>query len=76
MRAGVHVGEVEVRVDDVVGLTVSIAKRICDLAGPTEVIISEAAKTLLVGSDIPLTEQGMHALKGVPGEWQLFSVET
>ena len=32
VRAGVHVGEVEVRPDDVVGLAVSIAKRICDLA--------------------------------------------
>ena len=38
IRAGVHNGEVEVRPDDVVGLAVTIAKRICDLAGPGEVL--------------------------------------
>lgn len=75
VRAGVHVGEVEVRPDDVVGLAVSIAKRICDLAGPGQVFASEAVKGLLVGSDIATSEQGTHVLKGVPGEWRLFAVE-
>ena len=75
VRAGVHIGEVEVRPDDVVGLAVSIAKRICDLAGPGQVFVSEAVKGLLVGSGITLTEEGTHVLKGVPDEWRLFAVE-
>jgi class 3 adenylate cyclase len=74
IRAGVHTGEVEVRPDDVVGLSVTIAKRICDLAGPGEVFMSEAVKPQLVGSGIPTSDQGTHLLKGVPDEWRLFAV--
>jgi len=74
VRAGVHTGEVEVRSDDVVGLPVSIAKRICDLAGPCDVFISETVKLHLVGSGITTAEHGTHVLKGVPDEWRLFSV--
>ena len=32
-RAGVHTCEVEVRGDDIAGLAVTIAKRVCDPAG-------------------------------------------
>jgi class 3 adenylate cyclase len=76
VRAGVHIGEVEVRQDDVVGLAVSIAKRICDLAGRGQVLVSEVVNGLLVGSDIATSEQGTQVLKGVPGEWRVFAVES
>ena len=76
VRAGIHNGEVEVRPEDVVGLAVTIAKRICDLAGPGEVLVSEAVKLHLVGSDIKVSEHGTHALKGVPEEWRLFAVNS
>jgi class 3 adenylate cyclase len=75
VRAGVHIGEVEVRPGDVVGLAVTIAKRICDLAGPAQVLVSEAVKLHLVGSGIAVHEQGTHTLKGVPDRWRLFAVE-
>ena len=75
MRAGVHASEIEVRPDDVVGLHVSIAKRICDLVGPGEVLASETVKSHLVGSGITMSEHGTHALKGVPETWRLFAVE-
>ncbi len=75
VRAGVHNGEVEVRPDDVVGLAVTISKRICDLAGPGEVLVSEAVKLHLVGSDLAVSEHGTHVLKGVPDEWRLFAVD-
>jgi hypothetical protein len=76
VRAGVHTGEVEFRPDDVVGLAVSIAKRICDLAGPGEVLVSETVKGHIVGSGIAMSEQGTHVLKGVPETWRLFAVES
>jgi class 3 adenylate cyclase len=76
VRAGVHTGEVEVRSDDVVGVAVTIAKRICDLAGPGQVLVSEVVKFHLVGSGLALVEHGTHSLKGVPDEWRLFAVET
>lgn len=75
VRAGVHTGEVEVRPDDVVGLAVSIAKRICDLAGPGTVLVSETVKAHIVGSGIAMSEQGTHVLKGVPETWKLFEVD-
>jgi class 3 adenylate cyclase len=74
VRAGVHNGEIEVRPDDVVGLAVSIAKRICDLAGAGEVFVSEAVKIHLVGSGFAYSERGTRTLKGVPDEWRLFAV--
>jgi class 3 adenylate cyclase len=75
VRAGVHAGEVEVRPNDVLGLAVSVAKRICDLGAPGQVVVSEAVKALLTGSDIVTVEVGTHALKGVPGDWLLFALE-
>jgi hypothetical protein len=41
LRAGVHTGEVEVRGNDIAGLAVTIAKRICDLAEPGQLLVSE-----------------------------------
>jgi class 3 adenylate cyclase len=76
VRAGVHTGDVEIRPDDIVGLVVTIAKRICDLAGPGEVLVSEAVKPQLVGSGIATSERGTHVLKGVPETWCLFAAES
>jgi class 3 adenylate cyclase len=75
LRAGVHTGEVEVRGADIGGLAVTIAKRICDLAGPGQGLVSETVQHLMVGSGIVFTDRGEHTLKGVPGAWRLFSVE-
>jgi class 3 adenylate cyclase len=74
VRAGIHTGEVEIRPDDVVGLAVNVAKRICDLAGPREVLLSESTKASIVGTGIATSEKGTHVLKGVPDEWRLFEV--
>jgi class 3 adenylate cyclase len=74
VRAGVHTGEVEVRPDDVVGLGVTIARRICDLSEPGQVLVSEAVKVHLMGSGIAVSEHGSYALKGVPDEWSLFAI--
>jgi class 3 adenylate cyclase len=75
LRAGVHTGEVEVRSDDIAGLAVSIAKRVCDLASPEEVLVSETARGHMVGSGIEFQDRGEHQLKGVPGTWRLYTPE-
>ncbi len=72
VRAGVHTGEVELRGHDVSGLGVNIASRIEALAGPGEVLVSRTVTDLVAGSDLNFTDMGEHALKGVPGRWQLF----
>jgi class 3 adenylate cyclase len=71
VRAGLHIGEVEVRDGDGSGLVVTIATRICDLTGPGQVLVSESMRGLLVGSPFEMTVEGTHVLKGVPDEWRL-----
>ena len=74
LRAGVHTGEVEVRGDDLGGLAVTIAKRVCDLAGPGQVLLSETVRGHMVGSGIKFEDRGERELKGVPGTWRLYAV--
>jgi class 3 adenylate cyclase len=74
LRAGVHTGEVEVRGNDIAGLAVTIAKRVCDLATPGEVLVSGAIPPLVAGSGLVFEDRGDHELKGVPGTWRLFTV--
>jgi class 3 adenylate cyclase len=74
LRAGVHTGEVELRGDDIAGLAVTIAKRVCDLARPGQVLVSETVRGHMVGAGLQFDEQGDHELKGVPGTWRLYRV--
>ena len=74
IRAGLHTGEVEVRGEDVGGIAVHAAARVMAEAGPSEVLVSNTVKDLVAGSGIEFADRGMHALKGVPGEWALYSV--
>jgi class 3 adenylate cyclase/pimeloyl-ACP methyl ester carboxylesterase len=74
LRAGVHTGDVEIRGGDIGGLSVSIAKRVCDLAAPGEVLVSDTVRSVLTGSGIGFSERGQHELKGVPGSWRLYRV--
>jgi class 3 adenylate cyclase len=72
LRAGIHTGEVEVRGDDIAGLAVIIAKRVCDLASPDQVLVSVTVRASLVGSPIEFVDWGEQELKGVPGTWKLY----
>jgi class 3 adenylate cyclase len=75
IRAGLHTGECEVIGDDVGGLAVHIGARVMGEAGPGEVLVSSTVKDLVVGSGIEFEERGSTELKGIPGEWRLFSVK-
>jgi class 3 adenylate cyclase len=74
IRAGLHVGEIEVLPDDVAGLAVHIGARVSALAGAGEVLVSSTIKDLVVGSGLDFEDRGTHELKGVPGDWHLFAV--
>jgi class 3 adenylate cyclase len=74
LRAGVHTGEIELAGDDVRGLAVHIGARVAVLAGPGQVLVSSTVRDLTAGSGIEFKEVGARQLKGVPGEWRLFSV--
>lgn len=75
VRAGLHTGECEVMGDKLSGIAVHIGARIAGLSGPDQVLVSSTVKDLVAGSGLRFRERGTHQLKGVPGTWDLFSVE-
>jgi pimeloyl-ACP methyl ester carboxylesterase len=73
VRAGVHVAEVEAVGDDVLGLGVTLAARVLGQADGGEVLTTKAVVDMLAGSGRTFASRGRHELKGVAGEWELFS---
>jgi hypothetical protein len=39
------------------------------------VLVSSTVKDLVAGSDLRFADRGVHTLKGVPGDWQLYAAE-
>ena len=68
-------GEIDIMGEDVGGIAVNIAARVLAEAADNEVWVSRTVKDLVVGSGFNFTDKGSFGLKGVPGEWSLFSVE-
>jgi len=76
IRSGLHLGECEVTECEVRGITVHIGARVTSKAKPGEVWISSTLKEAIAGSKIRFKERGSHELKGIPGVWNLFAVES
>jgi class 3 adenylate cyclase len=76
IRAGLHTGEVELRGEDIGGIAVHIGQRVSALAGAGEVLVSRTVTDLVAGSGIQFVERGEKALKGVPGTWAVFAVQS
>jgi class 3 adenylate cyclase len=74
IRAGLHTGECELIDGKVGGLSVSIGARVAGIAGPSQVLVSSTVKDLVAGSGLMFEDIGEHELRGVPGQWRLFSV--
>jgi class 3 adenylate cyclase len=74
VRAGVHVGECELRGDDIAGLTVHVTARVMAMAGPNEIYATSTVREALAGSGIAFEQRGSEALRGVPGTWAVFVV--
>jgi len=74
VRVGIHTGECERRGEDLGGLAVHIGARVGAKAAAGEVVVSSTVKELVVGSGIEFEQRGTETLKGVPGEWRLFTV--
>jgi class 3 adenylate cyclase len=76
VRIGLHTGECELFDDKVSGIAVNIGARVGSRAGPGEILVSRTVVDLVAGAGIEFADRGVHVLKGVPGEWQLFAVAT
>ncbi len=71
VRFGVHVGEVELRGDDIGGLGVNLAARVMGAAASGEIAVSDAVPTLVRGSGLSFESLGRQQLRGVPFEVEL-----
>jgi class 3 adenylate cyclase len=74
LRAGVHTGEIHRTPDDVAGIAVHIGARIGSLADAGEILVSSTVKDLVIGSGLDFADRGRHALRGIPGQWQVWAV--
>jgi class 3 adenylate cyclase len=73
-RAGVHVGELEERGDDVSGIAVTLCSRIVDHAAAEEILVSSTVKDLVAGSGLQFEERGAHRFKGLDDPVQVLAV--
>lgn len=74
VRIGMHWGCPTRRGDDLVGHDVNLAARIVDVAGPGEVLVSDAVRALVDGQlpGLHLHELGPVVMKGIPLPTPLF----
>jgi class 3 adenylate cyclase len=75
IRAGLHTGECELIGDDVGGMAVHIAARVCEMAAPEEVLASGTVYGTVVGSGLDFEMRGVRELRGVPGGWPIFALQ-
>ena len=74
IRAGIHTGEVETAGDDIRGIAVHITSRVASFGGTDDIVVSRTIKDIVAGSGITFEDFGIHVLKGVPDDWQLYRV--
>jgi class 3 adenylate cyclase len=74
LRAGVHVGEVELVGDDVRGVAVHEAARVMNEAAAGEILASETTRVLAAAAGLQFEDHGLHELKGLAGEWRLHAL--
>ncbi len=68
VRMGMHAGEARERGHDLVGHDVNVAARIVDVAGPGEVLVSDATRSAAEGlvPQVCFEELGPVVMKGIP----------
>jgi class 3 adenylate cyclase len=60
--------------DDIAGIAVHLAQRICATARPREVLVSRTIVDLVAGSGLEFESRGEAELKGIPGRWELLAL--
>ena len=74
VRVGIHSGQQTRRGDDLVGHDVNVASRVVNVAGPGEVLISDATRAE-INDDLPgvaFEELGPVVMKGIPDPVRLY----
>ena len=76
IRVGIHVGDVDVRGDDVSGISINVAARIMSHAEAGETLVSDTAAQAVLGSSIRFDVADEVQLKGLPGRFRLHRMAT
>jgi class 3 adenylate cyclase len=74
VRAGVHIGEIQIEDADISGVAVHLAARIVDRAMPNECLASRTIRDLSAGSELKFVDRGIQTLKGIAEPVELFAV--
>ena len=77
VRVGIHSGYPTLAEENYLGMAVHTAARICNAAHGGQVIVSGDTRTALgtpIPSGVRLRRLGLYALRGIPGEVELFQV--
>lgn len=72
ITAGIHVGEIEARGDDIAGIAVNVAARVQSTASSGTTRTTAMVRDLAAGSSYHFTEVTTTELKGVGGTWTLY----
>lgn len=72
IRAGLHTGECENVGGKVGGIAVHTGARVMSQATAGQVVVSRTVRDLVAGTGLQFESLGVHALKGVSGQWELF----
>lgn len=74
VRMGVHSGQQTRRGNDLVGHDVNVASRVVDVAGPGEILVSEATRTEIDERlpNVSFDELGPVVMKGIPAPVRLY----
>jgi len=65
VRIGIHAGEPVQDSNDLFGTAVQIASRICDIAGPDDILVSAAVRDACDGPGLSFKPLGAKTLKGI-----------
>jgi class 3 adenylate cyclase len=74
VRAGIHVGEVELVGAGIRGIAVHEAARVMSVAGPNEILASEPIRALTPSAGPTFEDRGLYDLKGLEGQRRLFAL--
>lgn len=74
VRMGINAGEPLSEFDDLYGLVVNTAARICDAADAGEILASNVVRELATGKGFSFDDRGLFPLRGIEEPVQLFAV--
>jgi adenylate cyclase len=75
LRAGIHFGKPRKLGSDYFGVDVNVAARVADAAGPSQVLVSEAACERLDDAEVSLRRHWRFKAQGTPKGLKVFSAE-